>query len=375
MNEYITLLQNTFHQAPWLSSKGPALCSQMYVDRFQQTMMVVEFEVANGSFLDEATVPYGMFVEIRNPNTNKARLVIMMAPLAGEEPAPVFKTRCKDVYAPTRFICRARECRTILDKSTNPVPDSGTNIWESTINDYDDAHVERVTTTIITYTTATDTVYDDAMQEHHSIEQTLVQSISNDSGYTVGTPGYFISYEQVKCGWWLKTKEYFNTGVKMTLCGVANYYWPRVLLAVPEVAPVIGEVRGGPDDGEEYIIKTCINHIIKDSYNGPCKAVYSTAFLTGMPNVCPIPTAILTDSIEYDGLFFDYRLVDCLHPTITFSESVGSFHPQYKASQVRSKTFPATSLLDWPASVFADYDVKPYKGGYHVTSVTIYPPS
>lgn len=379
MFDYITLIHHTFRNAPWLTVKGPTLCSQQYVDKFQQTMMVVEFEVANGTFIDESVVPYGMFIEVRNErNTNKSRLTIIMAPRTPEG-VPIFKTRCKTVHSLTPFICKGKECRTIIER-TEPYPSTpeGTDIWESYIQDYDDKHLEQVVVTVLEYNTLTDSVFDDVLGENHGVVKTLTQTKANDAGYTPATEapvadGFFIEYEQVKCGWWIKTKETFNEGAKMSLCGIANYYWPNVLIGLPEFSNVTGFTDDEIEGVIEYPIKTVTYHQIKDSYNGPCKALFQISFVAAMPESCPVPTQIITDTIEYEGILLRYELRDCLHDEITITETINTNHPNL-VDQTRSKTFAATALLDWPASVLADYDVKPYKGGFYVTSVTVYKP-
>ncbi len=372
-NPYINKVQNTFSQSPWFAMRGPVLCSQMYVEKYGQMMQVIEFEVANGTYISEEVIPAGMFVEIRNErNSNKARLVCVMAPL-DEEGDPVFKTRCKLIKYPNQYICKAKECRTIIPK-TDPPPelDSGTDIWESTLAEYDDNHYERITTTILEYSTSEDAVYDEVFKKHIPVTRVLTQTKANDAGYTAATPpalGSFISYEAVKCGWWLKTTERFNPGSLYTMCGVANYYWPNVLKSVPELAPVTGIDR----DGQEYLQNILTFVDVKESYNGPCKASYAVSWATSLP-VCPVPDQLITDTISYQGIMFNFSINDCLHMAITFTENTGSNHPTLKPGQARVKTFAATTPTDWPESVLADYDVKPYKGGYLITELTIYSP-
>jgi hypothetical protein len=375
MSIYINAIQDAFRNAPWLTKRGPVLCSQEFDQRYGQTMHIFEYEVANGTNIPEADVPYGMFVSIQNRlNQNKARLIVAMAPL-DEEGNPVFKTRCRTVKAPTALICSAKECRTFINAKSDPLPTlpSGPNIWEAYIQEYDDAHSELVVTTILSYATLTDEVPDETLREPHTVVRTLTQTKAMDAGYVwdvINNVGKFTSYEEVKCGWYIKTQETINPGTKYSMCGVVNYYWPAVLKAAPELAPVTA-VR--EDDGTTYIAKVCVYQNVKDAYNGPCRATISVAFAREMPASCPVPTQLITDDIEYEGIIFSYALRNALHGAITVTETIAN-HPVL-ADSTRTKDFAATAYTDWPDSVLADYDVKPYKGGYLVTQVLVHKPT
>lgn len=377
MSIYINAINDAFRNAPWLTNRGPVLCSQEFDQRYGQTMHIFEYEVANGTNIPEADVPFGMFVSVQNRlNQNKARLIVAMVP-RDEEGNPVFKTRCRTIKSPTPFICSAKECRTFINAKSDPLPvlPSGPNIWEASIQEYDDSHSELVVTTILSYSTLSDNVFDETLRESHSVVKTLTQTKADDAGYSVSGEapalvGRFVSYEEVRCGWWVKVVETINPGAKYTMCGVVNYYWPAVLKAAPELAPV-SAVR--EDDGSTYIAKVCVYQNVKDAYNGPCKASIAVSFVETMPVSCPVPTQLITDDIEYEGIIFSYALRNALHIAITVTETIAN-HPVLAAS-VRSKTFDATSYTDWPDSVLADYDVKPYKGGFLITEVTVYKPS
>ena len=70
----------------------------------------------------------------------------------------------------------------------------------------------------------------------------------------------------------------------------------------------------------------------------------------------------------------NFRIPPCLHAEIgPIAMTTGTDHPDYTYLGF-TKTIAATSYIDWPSTLTADYDVKPYKGGFLQRKVVVHKP-
>ena len=175
---------------------------------------------------------------------------------------------------------------------------------------------------------------------------------------------------QLSCAWYEITTE---TVVSGTLSGGAvtlrtynttqNYYWPPVLDSI-EVS--IWERKDGG-------IRRFFNPIYsKEGYRGECRAQVVDTFHVTAPTVAE-PTAMLPLPINIQNPFFSVSVAPCLFAGDTVSFTNGTSDPEYEYT-LDEYTLPATTPTDWPASVVIR-NVQPFRGGYILSTITIYPPT
>jgi hypothetical protein len=146
----------------------------------------------------------------------------------------------------------------------------------------------------------------------------------------------------------------------------ANYYWPPVLLYY-DITTI--EQRSG---AEEY--RVFVN--LRDGVNGPSKAKITEIWHAENPY--PGGTGILIEQMRPTGFQFQgarlrFNLPECLHGTIDQMEFIGNTDPVYVTQGYRLYV-PATNFTEWPASIVADHDIRPWRGGFMERITTVYPP-
>lgn len=373
-------LPNVFAQIQASSHSIPRIGFKMH-ERSGTRMHYIEFDVPNGTVLP-ATIPFGIFADIHElQNTALSQFRCWISPGYFAEPsAPSFVTRADKLSKVNEFICSATRQRTIVAPSTEPQSGliSGTNyVWESGVNFVDAAHSE-LDTTFVSYPSGLnqviDSVFDEKLGRFITRKRDLIPStvaeaaVDFPSALIAGTsPEYnYITYSEIKCGWYVKTTEVLTTASR-TVYGSVNDYWPPVARRI-EVAPVLGE----DEDGADYLLGIAIDIDLKDSYNGPCGLTVVTSWSPTAPTYAT-STQLITDGFRYDGLTFGVDLPACLHPSVTFTEVINN-HPKLATPQYRSKTYPATSPTDWPATKTIYQKPEFYKGGYFTEVWTIKKP-
>lgn len=345
-----------------------------------QLMVYFELKVPNGTELP-AAIPFGVFAEIENRNNaHESVMQIWVAP-SFYSGSPTFATRTKKIADLSKFIELATETRQIVAPSTSPT--TGDAIWESTVEYVDQAHSDLVVVTVNTLNQATTGVFDEKLQEFHTVYQDLVDATTAeaDSNFpsgllSVGGGVYrYITFEEVKSGWYVKTTEVMNTSDGYASLPFSyKDYWPSVLQLI-EMAPLTGRVKDKkhPDYDKTYTAANLYDIRLQESYNGPCYATLTVGWSATAP-AHGVPTQLIEDSFRYDGIFVDVSIPSCLHGAVPFVESVGSQHPTLEAGQFRTKNFPATSPSEWPDSKTSYERPEPYKGGFLTRTLTIYKP-
>jgi hypothetical protein len=88
---------------------------------------------------------------------------------------------------------------------------------------------------------------------------------------------------------------------------------------------------------------------------------------------------VITDldpkSFYYPSPLLTVNIPPSLHQGGTVVSDTGSNDPFWAENAGSTRTYPSTTLTDWPEYVTADIDVKPFRGGYLVTRLRIYNPA
>lgn len=347
--------------------------------RSETQMRYVEFNVPNGTQLPDA-IPFGVFAEVRElPNSNESLVQLWIADGQLATPsAPVFTERTDTLTKVNEYICSATRKKKIVAPST--AADTGTYVWESDVNFVDKAHSEKVTveTTALGLNTVVDAVFDEQLSVFLRRERVLVPTATAESHpqYPAGlvlfaSPGtvyHYITFTEIKCGWYLKTTEIINTTTATyTHHGTINDHWPTVVTTIG-LTPLLGR----DETGETYLAGQMKDVIVKSSYNGPCKVSVVGQWHATVP-AASAPTYLILDGFTYDGLTFDIGIPESLHPGVAFIENINN-HPSLDTPQSRVRSYPATSYTDWPAYKVIPQRPRPYKGGYIQETFTIYKP-
>lgn len=366
---------NIWTGAPELSVKGPVLRSFQFNERFGTYMHVFECQVAN-----KATLPstqFGAIAEIVNErDRNKAWLRAWVAPGFFDDPsAPAFTERSSKLTDINEFICGATETKQIV--ATGTAADTGATVWESTVRDIDGVHAEKTTITIDTLSTVQLGEYDEVLGQDITIQRVLVDKTTAEahaqfpSGAVLvsGTTHHYITFQKVKCNWYMKQTEVLDSSVSITWGTTENSFFPAVFESwntqpIDAIDPVTGE---------SYTVTTLLDVRVKEAYNGPCKVSISRGWSLTAP-AAVTPTTFLPKAFRYDGIFFDINQSSCLHGSLLFSELVGTNHPVLDGGQVRIKNYPATNKTDWENKT-EQRGSRPYKGGFVSEIATIYVPN
>jgi hypothetical protein len=151
-----------------------------------------------------------------------------------------------------------------------------------------------------------------------------------------------------------------------------NFHWPAVLSGV--TARVWTKREGGAQTYAEP-------EFSKEEYRGPCKAFIQETFSVTAPAVKSVgnpsgvapPESMLPLPIVVQSPFFGISVKPTLHTALTFTILSGTTDPVYEYSG-GVYNFPATTPPSRPASVVDSDEVRPFRGGYMRTKVTVYQP-
>ena len=370
-------LPNVWTQSPNLTVKGPILRSIRYNDRMLTFMDYFECAIANKAQLPETR--FGAFAEIRNRgNANIAYLEVWTAPGFFDEPsAPVFAEQTRDLFNLSEFIKEAKEIKKVVSMGTQIIPTTST--WEATIDPLEGVHGMLTMVEIVTLNEINGGVRDEQLEANHEVNRSLVRTGVAEAaadypaalvaGTADGGTHSWVEYTELRFGWYERRSEGMSTGDEFAYGTTRSYFWPSVMTFF-EVADLEGE----QENGDKYIASILMDVRYDESYNGPCKATITRNWVhnnAAVPSVAP--TQMITDSFDYQGIFFNFQSRDCLHPVVQIYESVQD-HPVLAPRQYRTKLFPASVPEVWPANVTFYEDPVPYKGGFIRELVTIYKP-
>lgn len=334
----------------WLAKCGPPMLGQQVYQ--EQIMHTLTYKVKNGTNINGADMPFGYFVQIEPHDSNESRLVIIFAPL-DESGNPVFNVRTTKLTNINEFICGATSTTQIVPPATNP--DSGENIWESVVKPIDDKHSEKTTVTV---TSLNSNMYQDEWDEMLSVSVRVLRTLTQTGGVAsisvVGGLVTRVTYESVRCGWYVQSTESF-AAVSRSYGTTVDYYWPAVLTDLLEwIYDRKPEAGGG---SEVYIT----GEFSKEAYHGPCKATVTETWSVTAPTV-DAPTFMQPLPIDISTPFASKSFGPTLH-------GAAEFHIVINESEIyedvnHTYNYSATTPTSRPSTAIASDSVDPVRGGY-----------
>jgi hypothetical protein len=114
-------------------------------------------------------------------------------------------------------------------------------------------------------------------------------------------------------------------------------------------------------------------YFTKEAYRGPCRARVLVTW-SAAEHVVSEPRVMQPLPISVNTPFYRWAVGPCLHPGGTLTAVTGN-HPKYALNAGIAAEWEATEPTEWPASVLAVDEQKPYRGGWLRTEVTIYQPT
>lgn len=232
------------------------------------------------------------------------------------------------------------------------------SIWEMDFDEFTGKHNQKISTFYYRGEIATGAT---------TIEQMFLNK--NNAWWGLQADGTMRTGQQVSADWFLVTQTSVIggniVGGILTIhdyLTTEDYYWPAVLSGI-KIFTYTLRMGGTESYGEEVFSK--------EAYRGPCRARIQTTWsvspfaLTGPQVMLPLPITINTP-------LFSISIGPTLH-TGLFMNAVIANHPKY-ALNIGTFTWPATSPTDWPSSIVAVDQQRPFRGGFLRTVVTVYPP-
>lgn len=142
-----------------------------------------------------------------------------------------------------------------------------------------------------------------------------------------------------------------------------DFYWPAVYEGVRMYTYTLK--RGGTETYAEP-------YNSKEAYRGPCKARVEVLWSASEHTVDP-PEVMMPLPISVNTPFFAFNVGPSLHTSGYFNVVTGN-HPKYALNAGIAAEWEETSPTDWPATVRAVDEQRPYRGGWLRTRITIYQP-
>ena len=371
---------NIWTVSPELTVKGPVKRSHRFNEQFGTFKDYFECEIANKSKLPPTR--FGAIAQIVGTNPNKARLIAWTAPgfFSG---SPEFTTLTRRVFNLSEYIKEADVIQVVIEADDVLVTDEDT--WEANKTPIDEVHSMSTKVQVVTTNTVVSGEIDPQLNTVHRVERSLVKAsvaegdtgnfpaklLSGDGGFPAQdgktVTHRWQTYEELRCGWYLKTVEGMSTADTYDYGTTRSRFWPPVMQSFN-----IDDVKGLREDGTEYIAKVVVDCNYKEAYNGQSRAEVTRGWSNAVPPSVA-PTVILTDQFTYSGIYFNWSSKDCLHPAIDIRETTGT-HPDFARYYVRDVTFAATNQLDWPSYQIYEEDPRPYKGGFLKELVKVWKP-
>lgn len=366
MSDFVNETLSNLRRQGLLKAAGPVLESFKYVERFQQKMHVIEFAVANGAQIDNA---FGFFVDVENRgNTNESKCTIYFA-TSFVSGVAVFAERSKKVKPYSEYICSATVRTKIVPLSEEP--ESGTNIWESTIAPIDDFHALRTTVVVNSLEALTKPEWDESLNVFVNNTRELTQTSADPTVTVVSGQVTHTFYEEIKCGWWLKNVEKFPV-INRSYRTNVEFYWPAVLRQVNPMETKVYNRKELPD-GRSGGLNAYVDVIFKrEAYRGPCAALITEVWNLN-PASLPDPQIMLPLPLTYQSPWSAFNVGPTLHPGFTYNTTI-SDDPEFE-DVVITYEFAATVPTDWPVSITASDAQEPVRGGYLRRTVVVYPPT
>ena len=110
----------------------------------------------------------------------------------------------------------------------------------------------------------------------------------------------------------------------------------------------------------------------KGSFRGPCKAVVDISWSTTQPVGLEAGEKPAPEPISIQNPLFTLSIPPTLHPPLYFTVSINSDETWNNTGAVYNKN--ATNVTTWKPHIISS-EVKPFRGGWLMETVTVYPPS
>lgn len=110
----------------------------------------------------------------------------------------------------------------------------------------------------------------------------------------------------------------------------------------------------------------------KGSFRGPCKAVVDISWSTTQPVGLEAGEKPAPEPISIQNPLFTLSIPPTLHPPLYFTVSINNDETWNNTGAVYNKN--ATNVTTWKPHIVSS-EVKPFRGGWLMETVTVYPPS
>lgn len=262
---------------------------------------------------------------------------------------------------------------TITALETNAPTDSGGTLTQTTLAmDTPSTVVLGKGQTRLTLTVGplTSVEFDEETGRLYNVTREIVPA--GTAGSALNGGGVFSTVDALNQEYSIKTTRKATTLVdgEISYDTVVNWGWPAVLTSIR-----FGVIEyRDRETGLPYFGRGVYDYEMKEGYAGPCRATITETW-SSTPQAVPSITPLIPRGMDFDfPLTRRFSVPECLHPSFTVAETVGSNHPELMPI-VSSKTFAATNYTDWPASVIASVSQTPYRGGYKMRVMRVYAPS
>ena len=110
----------------------------------------------------------------------------------------------------------------------------------------------------------------------------------------------------------------------------------------------------------------------KGSFRGPCRAVVDISWSTTQPVGLPTGKKPAPEPISIQNPLFTLSIPPTLHEAVNFTVSINSDETWNNTGAIYTKN--ATNVTSWEPHIISS-EVKPFRGGWLMETVTVYPPS
>ena len=144
---------------------------------------------------------------------------------------------------------------------------------------------------------------------------------------------------------------------------IVNYAFPPIL---QDVQFDVWNLRSGGARTYPRVLYS------KGAFRGPCKAVVDISWSTTQPVGLEAGEKPIPEVISIKNPLFTLDIPPTLHPPLYFTVSINSDETWNNTGAVYNKN--ATNVTTWKPHIISS-EVKPFRGGWLMETVTVYPPS
>lgn len=144
---------------------------------------------------------------------------------------------------------------------------------------------------------------------------------------------------------------------------IVNYAFPPIL---QDVQFDVWNLRSGGARTYPRVLYS------KGSFRGPCKAVVDISWSTTQPVGLEAGEKPIPEVISIKNPLFTLDIPATLHPPVYFTVSINNDETWNNTGAIYSKN--ATNVTTWKPHIVSS-EVKPFRGGWLMETVTVYPPS